>query len=169
GAGPAGVACWGGTGPGQPATRRPGGLGRGCGGAEGGSASGDGLGTFWQIYGHYSEGRNVLERLLAGTGTIAAPVRLKALNTLGVILWSQNDTRGLEPVADEALALAQEQGDHWQMTVAPILRGVGKMREGRDYAQAQVRLEEALASARVLGDRFLLLSALLSLGLLAWY
>jgi predicted ATPase/DNA-binding CsgD family transcriptional regulator len=127
------------------------------------------LRTFWQIYGHYSEGRNMLERLLAGTGTIAAPVRLKALNTLGVILWSQNDTRGLEPVADEALALARKQGDPWQMTVALILRGVAKMRERRDYAQAQVCLEEALASARILGERFLLFSALLSLGLLAWY
>jgi predicted ATPase/DNA-binding CsgD family transcriptional regulator len=127
------------------------------------------LRTFWQLYGYYREGRNVLERLLAGTGTIAAPVRLKALNALGVILWSQNDTRGLEPVADEALALAREQGDHWQMTIALILRGVAKMRERRDYAQAQACLEEALASARVLGVRFLLFSALLSLGLLAWY
>jgi len=127
------------------------------------------LQTFWQIYGHYSEGRNVLERLLAGTGTIAAPVRLKALNALGVILWSQNDTRGLEPVADEALALAREQGDHGQMTVALILCGVAKMRERRDYAQAQACMEEALASARVLGDRYLLYSALLGLGLLAWY
>ncbi len=127
------------------------------------------LRTFWQIYGHYSEGRNVLERLLAGAGTIAAPVRLKALNALGVILWSQNDTRGLEPVADEALALAREQGDHWQMIVALILCGVAKMRERRDYAQAQLCMEEALASARVLGDSFLLFSALLSLGFLAWY
>ena len=127
------------------------------------------LRTFWQLYGHYSEGRNVLERLLAGAGAIAAPVRLKALNTLGVILWSQNDTRGLEPVADEALALAREQGDNWQMTVALILRGVAMMREKRDSAQAQSCMEEALASARVLGDRFLLYSALLSLGLLAWY
>ncbi len=127
------------------------------------------LRTFWQLYGHYSEGRNVLERLLASAGTIAAPVRLKALNTLGVILWSQNDTRGLEPVADEALALAREQGDHWQMTTALILCGVAKMRERRDYAQAQLCMEEALASARVLGDSFLLFSALLSLGFLAWY
>jgi predicted ATPase/DNA-binding CsgD family transcriptional regulator len=127
------------------------------------------LRTFWQIYGHYSEGRNVLERLLAGAGTIAAPVRLKALNALGTILWSQNDTRGLEPVADEALALARKQGDHGQMTIALILRGVAKMRERRDYAQAQACLEEALASARVLRDRILLYSALLSLGFLAWY
>jgi predicted ATPase/DNA-binding CsgD family transcriptional regulator len=125
--------------------------------------------TFWQLYGHYSEGRNVLERLLAGAGTIAAPVRLKALNALGTILWSQNDTRGLEPVADEALSLAREQGDHWQMTVALILRGVALMRERRDYAGARACLEEALVSARALGDRSLLLSALLGLGLLAWY
>ena len=127
------------------------------------------LRTFWQIYGHYSEGRNVLERLLAGTGTIAAPVRLKALNALGMILWGQNDTRGLEPVADEALALAREQGDHWQLTRALILRGVAMMRERRDYAQAQACLEEALASASALGDHLLLATALVSLGLLAWF
>jgi len=127
------------------------------------------LRTFWQIYGHYSEGRNVLERLLAGAGTIAAPVRLKALNALGMILWGQNDTRGLEPVADEALALAREQGDHWQLTRALILRGVAMMRERRDYAQAQACLEEALASASALGDHLLLATALVSLGLLAWF
>jgi predicted ATPase/DNA-binding CsgD family transcriptional regulator len=127
------------------------------------------LRTFWQIYGHYSEGRNVMERLLAGAETIAAPVRLKALNALGMILWGQNDTRGLEPVADEALALAREQGDHGQMTRALILRGVTMIRERRDYAQAQACLEEALASASALGDHLLLATALLSLGLLAWY
>ena len=115
------------------------------------------------------EGRNVLERLLAGAGTIAAPVRLKALNTLGMMLWSQNDTHGLEPVADEALALALTRGDHLQMTVALILRGVAMMQERRDYAQAQACLDEALASARALGDRYLLFHALMCMGLLAWY
>jgi predicted ATPase/DNA-binding CsgD family transcriptional regulator len=125
--------------------------------------------TFWQLYGHYSEGRNVLERLLADAGTIAAPVRLKALNALGTILWGQNDTRGLEPIADEALALAREQGDHWQMTRALILRGVTMMREKRDYVQAQACLEEALALASALGDHLLLSTAFLSLGVLAWY
>jgi predicted ATPase/DNA-binding CsgD family transcriptional regulator len=127
------------------------------------------LQLFWAGRGYLREGRSLLERLLAGAGTTAAPVRLKALNTLGVILWNLNDTRGLEPVADEALALARKLGDHWQMTVALILHGAAMMQERRDYAQAQARLEEALAEARVLGDRFLLYFALHCLGLLAWY
>ncbi len=127
------------------------------------------LRAFWVGRGHLHEGRNVLERLLAGAGTIAAPVRLKALSALGMIQWSQNDMRGLEPVANEALALAREQGDKWQMTRALILRGAAMMRERRDYAQAQACLEEALASARVLGNRPILAWALASLGRLAWY
>jgi predicted ATPase/DNA-binding CsgD family transcriptional regulator len=127
------------------------------------------LRIFWAGRGHLREGRNALERLLAGAGSTAAPVRLKALNTLGVLLWSQNDTRGLEAVADEALALAWALGDHGQMTAALTLRGVAMMQERRDYAQAQACLEEALASARALGDRYLLYHALACLGLLAWF
>jgi len=127
------------------------------------------LRLFWVARGYLREGRNVLERLLAGTGTIATPVRSKALITLGSILWTQNDARGLEPVADEALTLTREQGDQWQMTLALILRGVAMMQGRRDYAQAQACLEEALSEARALGDRYFLFLALLSLGLLAWF
>jgi predicted ATPase/DNA-binding CsgD family transcriptional regulator len=127
------------------------------------------LRSFWVGRGHLSEGRNVLERLLAGAGAIAAPIRLKALNALGTILWSQNDARGLEPIANESLALAQEQGDQWYMTRAMIHRGAAMMQERRDYAQAQACLTEALAGARVLGDRYLIVSALAHLGRLAWY
>jgi predicted ATPase/DNA-binding CsgD family transcriptional regulator len=124
---------------------------------------------FWVGRGHLREGRNVLEPILADAGTIAAPIRLKALNALGTILWIQNDARGLEPVADEALELAREQGDQWNMARAMTHRGTVMMQEKRDYAAAQVCLEEALTSARVLGDRFLLVSALAHLGRLAWY
>src|SRR5258708_39373069 len=66
----------------------------------------------------------------------------RSLNTLGVILWSQNDTRGLEPVTDEALVLARKQGDHLNLPLALILRGEALMQERRDYAQAQACLEE---------------------------
>jgi DNA-binding CsgD family transcriptional regulator/tetratricopeptide (TPR) repeat protein len=124
---------------------------------------------FWVGRGHLLEGRNVLERHLARTGAIAAPIRLKALNALGTILWSQNDARRLEQVADEALALAREQGDQWYITRAMIHRGSALMQERRDYAAAQACLEEALTEARLLGDRYLLVSALAHLGRLAWY
>ena len=124
---------------------------------------------FWVDRGLGREVRNVLERLLAGAGAIAAPVRLKALNTLGLILWSQSDARGLEPVADEALALARALGDHWHMTYALGLRATVLMWDRHDYAAAQVCLEEALNEARALGDSYLLGAVLAQLGRLAWY
>jgi predicted ATPase/DNA-binding CsgD family transcriptional regulator len=128
------------------------------------------LWIFWVGRGrNLHEVRNVLERLLAGAAAIEAPVRLKALNALGWILWFQNDTRGLEPVADEALVLARALGDHWHMTLALILRATILMVDRRDYAAAQACLEEALNEARALGDRYLLAIALGLLGLLAWY
>jgi predicted ATPase/DNA-binding CsgD family transcriptional regulator len=128
------------------------------------------LWIFWVGRGrNLHEVRNVLERLLAGAAAIEAPVRLKALNTLGWILWFQNDTRGLEPVADEALVLARALGDHWHLTLAMILRATILMVDRRDYAAAQACLEEALNEARALGDRYLLAIALGHLGLLAWY
>jgi predicted ATPase/DNA-binding CsgD family transcriptional regulator len=127
------------------------------------------LPIFWVGRGHLREGRSFLERLLAGAEAIAAPVRLKALSALGMIQWGQNDMHGLEPVASEALALAREQGDQRYVPRAMIHRGAALMQERRDYAQAQACLEEALASARVLGDRSLLIYASSHLGRLAWY
>ncbi len=130
------------------------------------------LRLFWSGRGrHLREGRNVLERLLAlaHTGAIPAPVRLKALNAVGMILWIQSDARRLEQIAEEALALAQEQGDQRIMASAMILRGTAMMLDRRDYAAAQACLEEALTEARALGDRLILGWALTSLGRLAWY
>ena len=128
------------------------------------------LRMFWCGRGGYlREGRNVLERLLAQAGAIAAPVRLKALNAVGLILWIQSDARRLEQIADEALALAREQGDQRNMAEAMILCGTVMMLDRRDYAAAQACLEEALTSARTLRDRLILGWALTSLGRLAWY
>jgi predicted ATPase/DNA-binding CsgD family transcriptional regulator/tetratricopeptide (TPR) repeat protein len=128
------------------------------------------LRMFWCGRGGYlREGRNVLERLLAQAGAIAAPVRLKALNAVGSILWIQSDVRRLEQIADEALALAREQGDQRNIAEAMILCGTVMMLDRRDYAAAQACLEEALTSARTLRDPLILGWALTSLGRLAWY
>src|SRR5947209_4086018 len=128
------------------------------------------LRMFWCGRGGYlREGRNVLERLLAPAGAIAAPVRLKALNAVGLILWIQSDVRSLEQMADEALALARDQGDQRNMAEAMILCGTVMMLDRRDYAGAQACLEEAMTSARTLRDRLILGWALTSLGRLAWY
>jgi predicted ATPase/DNA-binding CsgD family transcriptional regulator len=127
------------------------------------------LRLFWAGRGYLREGRSFLERLLASNQVIAAPIRLKALSALGTILWVQSDALRIALVADEALALAREQGDQYHMTRAMIQQGVVMMLDRRDYAETQVWLEEALSIARALGDRHLLVIALLSLGRLALY
>ncbi len=124
---------------------------------------------FWIGRVHGREVGNVLERLLAGAGAIAAPMRLKALSALGLILWSQNDTRGLEPIADEALVLARALGDQWNLSLALILRAAVLMWDRRDHAAAQACLEEALSEACALGDHHPLGFALAHLGRLAWF
>jgi predicted ATPase/DNA-binding CsgD family transcriptional regulator len=130
---------------------------------------GGALRLLWISHGHLREGRDVLERLLADTRAIAAPMRLKALNALGVILWAQSDAHRLAQVADEALALAREQGDRVPLTIAMIQRATAMMLGRGDYTAAQACLEEALSEARALGDLFTLVSALMSLGRLAEY
>jgi predicted ATPase/DNA-binding CsgD family transcriptional regulator len=125
------------------------------------------LRIFWAGRGYLREGRNVLEQLLAGAEKIAVPIRLKALNTLGMLMWSQNDMRELEAVAEEALTIARMWGDQEQMAVALILCGMAMMGERHNYTRAQAYLEEALASARDLEDRYLLFHVLVCLGLLA--
>jgi DNA-binding CsgD family transcriptional regulator/tetratricopeptide (TPR) repeat protein len=129
------------------------------------------LRLFWFGRGHLREGRDVLERLLARTGAITAPVRLKALITVGVLIWahSSHEARGLEPITVEALVLARQQGDQRYMTFAKILRGVAMMLERRGYAEAQVCLEEALTEARALGDPYNINYAFRALGILALF
>ena len=127
------------------------------------------LRLFWNVQGYLREGRDVLERLLADTRAIAAPMRLKALNTLGVILWSQSNPHRLAQVADEALALARVQGDRVPLTIAMIHRATAMMLGRGDYTAAQACLEEALTEAHALGDFYTLVSALMSLGRLAEY
>jgi len=124
---------------------------------------------FWAGRGYLREGRDVLEELLSHSQAIAPPFRLKALSVLASILWVQSDAPRLAQIAEEALALALEQGDQLYMNRAMIMRGTVMMLDSRDYAAAQVCLEEALTKARTLGDRHNLVIGLLSLGRLALY
>ena len=130
---------------------------------------GSALQFFWLSRGYLREGRSMLEQLLAYAGTIAASIRLKALIALGTFMMFQSEAHGLEQIADEALALAQELGDQWNRTGALIVRAGAMMLVRHDYAAAQVCLEEVLTSAQALGDHFALGTAFLNLGSVALY
>jgi predicted ATPase/DNA-binding CsgD family transcriptional regulator len=130
---------------------------------------GSALWRFWIGRRYLREGRALLNQLLASPQAVAAPIRLKALITLGALIATQNDMGHLEPVADEALALAEEQEDQWNKTFATVLRGIAILVDKSKHEEAQARLEKALSEARVLGDRWLLIQTLAALGSLALY
>jgi predicted ATPase/DNA-binding CsgD family transcriptional regulator len=126
---------------------------------------------FWVGRGHLREGRGFLLGLLARSEASATPVRLKGLITVGVLIWGHSslDARGLEPIADEALAIAKQQEDQIRLAIAMILRGMALTLEKHDYVTAQVCLEEALTEARASGDPYTINWAFRALGTLALF
>src|SRR5207248_11529845 len=72
---------------------------------------GGALRRFWMIHGHYSEGRNFLERALAGSEGVVTSVRVKALNAAATLVNIQGDTARAGVLAQESLVLSRELGD----------------------------------------------------------
>jgi predicted ATPase/DNA-binding CsgD family transcriptional regulator len=123
---------------------------------------------FWIYRWYPSEGRSFLEWGLTRSLAASAPLRLKALLADGLLMWHQNDTHELPPVAEEAQALAQSLEDQGSLVYALALQSITLM-ETRDYAGAQSCLEVALALARAHGDRRGLAFVLKNLGSLAMF
>jgi hypothetical protein len=120
------------------------------------------LGAFWYLRGHLSEGRDRLERALAGGGGIAGDVRAKALFWAGWLAIYRADNAHAVARLAESRALHQELGDRPGSIAALI--GLGGAAEFRgDEAEAVARYEEALGDARNLGDRRLVAWCLVNL------
>jgi predicted ATPase/class 3 adenylate cyclase len=129
----------------------------------------------WWYDGQFGEGRRWLEALLAlpgaatRTATRAWALYLKALLTLGTArlvgrYWQGAGER--RALHEEALAIACEVGDEdgqaWNLVFLGHSLGLA------DYAGARSRLEEGLALAIALGDRYVAHLALGVLGVVAW-
>jgi predicted ATPase/DNA-binding CsgD family transcriptional regulator len=123
---------------------------------------------FWINRWYPSEGRSFLERGLTPNQAAPAPVRLKALIALGLLMWYQNDTRELAPVAEEALALAQSLEDQRSLIYACTFQGIALM-DTREYSSARSCLEGALALARAQGESSRIGFVLKNLGNLAMF
>jgi predicted ATPase/DNA-binding CsgD family transcriptional regulator len=120
---------------------------------------------FWWVHGHWSEGRNFLERALAVSEDVAAPVRAKALCAAANLNFVQSDYQRAEMLSQESLALYRELGD--QRGIALSLYPLGNIAWVKgDTAAARSLLDEALALFRELGDKEFAAYALFSLALL---
>ena len=135
----------------------------------GGSGGGSGvrlagaLSQFWNVHGHFSEGRGWLEDMLARDLDAPAPARAKALTGIGFLAYRQGDYAGLITLCTESLALFRELGDLAGMGQALYLLGMAAEGQG-DYARAKTLLQESLALGRQAGGKRRMAISLNSIG-----
>ena len=134
---------------------------------------GGALQRFWQMSGHFSEGRNLLERALAvevplAGAQVAASVRAKALAVAAdLALFDLYDANQAERLCQESLALYRALGDKQGIATSLSLLGwVAQRRFSREEAYALH--EEGLALSRALGDKRGIAEALYDLSYLAF-
>jgi len=125
------------------------------------------LSRFWYLRGHWSEGREWLERTLAQPATGAALVRATALQGLA---WLANETGKEKSLYEESLALCRGAGAEGRWNLAFSLRGLGVWTAyWGDDAQAESLLNESQGVFRELGDPWGIALVLFNLGWLAAY
>jgi tetratricopeptide (TPR) repeat protein len=122
------------------------------------------LGLFWEMRGHFNEGRERLSAILstqAAQGRTAARARLLA--RAAELAYRQSDYPATTTFAGESLVIYREVGDKQGMASALIKLGNAAAEVG-DYASASGYLEEALSIWRELQDKHGTARALISLG-----
>jgi len=110
------------------------------------------LRQFWVIRGHFSEGRDVLERALATSEGVAAWARAKALNAAGSLALAQADNDRAKAWCEESLVLFRELGDKRGIAFSLYCLGQVAGDQG-DLSTARSLLEEAIALFREAGER----------------
>jgi len=121
------------------------------------------LGRFWYTHGEFSEGYRWLQLALAQERPLAAPVRAKALNDLGVLAFIQGDFAQAIARHEESLMLRRDLGDKRGISASLNNLGLVAVWQG-DYARAATQLEEALRLSRELADERSIALSLRSLG-----
>jgi predicted ATPase/serine/threonine protein kinase len=125
-----------------------------------------GMGRFWEIRGHWSEGRTEYARLLADPRARAHPAeRAEMLRMAGRLALLQADPGEAQGLFSESLAVSRGLDD--AHGVASAIRGLGALAyELGDYDRAAELAAEVLETSRALGDRRGIASALNELGLI---
>jgi predicted ATPase len=113
------------------------------------------LWRFWQVRGHLREGRERLEALLAQPESKSSPAaRLKALEAAGGTAYWQGDWSGAgRAFYEEALELARQLGDPYDVSNAAYNLGFSHVSEPALRPAGRKLLDEALAGFRELGKR----------------
>jgi non-specific serine/threonine protein kinase len=109
------------------------------------------LRSFWFTRGHYSQGRAVtLQALALPSAQQRTPLRAKALNAAGALMWTLGDGDTALPLLEEALLLSQELDDRENLAWAKLHIGTIAYQQN-NYVVARRLLETGLAIGRQLG------------------
>ena len=125
------------------------------------------LWRFWEIRGHWSEGRKWLETTLAKTaGAEGGPSRIKVLSGAANLAFDQGDFPRAHALGEESLALSQKFGDKHGTVVCLTLLGleacsIENFGRARELGAASLRLSQEL------GDTMGIAGGLAILGLVA--
>jgi ATP/maltotriose-dependent transcriptional regulator MalT len=108
------------------------------------------LAIFWQLRGHFREGRQWLEWALEHTAEASSGPRGRALEGLALIVFSQGDPEQALPLAHESLAIAEQIGDRYLAALSiHMLALIAEVRQRWD--QAGPLFEQSLGMWRQLG------------------
>jgi len=106
---------------------------------------------FWLRRGHYREGRDFLERALAGSTAVAVPLQVKALQAAAHLAFEQGDLDRAEALFEECLPRCRDLGDTAGMALSLGLLGAIASNRS-NFVVASSRTEEALALFREVGN-----------------
>jgi predicted ATPase/class 3 adenylate cyclase/DNA-binding CsgD family transcriptional regulator len=124
---------------------------------------GGALQAFWQIRGHFREGRDFLARALSHSDEVAAPVRAKALYAAARL---DDELDRAEEYCKQSLALYRELGD--TAGIADSLHLLADKAEGRgNLAVARALGEESVTLFREAGDKQSVARLLFHMGIVA--
>lgn len=124
------------------------------------------LGRFWEVRGHWIEGRKWLEGVLRNCDAVSPTLHGEVLYWLGVLALHQGSFEWARAFFRGALELLREVHD--EAGTSRVLRQLAlAMRYLGDSERAEVHLGETLASAERAGDRYGAAQSLKSLAMLA--
>jgi non-specific serine/threonine protein kinase len=136
--------------------------------AELGLRLGAALWRFWQVRGHFTEGRRWLGRILTDRARELAALCGPALTGAGALAWKQRDYASAHALLDDGIAACRESGDRRTLATALKFQGlVALYQREPDHGQATLRFEESLELRRALGDRDGVASCLNDLAIVA--
>lgn len=118
---------------------------------------------FWNLRGHFSEGRKWLEGALAQPGAGRTDARARALYAAGGLAFLQGDLEAALPGLEESVAIFRETDDRRRLGFALILLGMAAQQRN-DFELALKSEHESIGIFRELKDEWGLALALNDLG-----